>query len=97
MKKQIAKTITILSLLVMFSVGANNVSAFPVCTTCKPPVQYCRTCIPPVQFAVSASAQNVDQASAQDFGGRETAPAAQPEYSFSFALFMARLAMSFWF
>ena len=84
MKKQIAKTISILSLFVMLSVGASNVSAFP-CARCKPPVQY----------AASAPAQNVTQAPARDLGGQETVPTTQPENSFSFTFFLVQLAMGF--
>ena len=39
MKKHIAKTISILSLFVMLSVGAVNVSAGGGCVTCKPTAQ----------------------------------------------------------
>jgi hypothetical protein len=87
MKKQIAKTISILSLFIMLSVGASNVSAFPTCPGCKPK--------PPVQYAVSASAQNVTQAPARGLGGQETVPTAPPENSFSFAFFLVQLAMGF--
>jgi hypothetical protein len=96
MKKRIAKTIAILSLLVMLSMGASNVSAFP-CARCMPTIQWCNGCTPAVQYAVSSSPQNANHASVPDLGDREMAPAAQPESSFSFALYMARLAMSFWY
>ena len=39
MKKQIAKTISILSLFVILSVGASRVSAAGGCAVCKPVVQ----------------------------------------------------------
>ena len=48
MKKQIAKTISILSLFVMLSAGGGNFSAF---------AGGCRTCKPLVQYAASAPAQ----------------------------------------
>ena len=102
MKKHFAKTIAILSLFVALSVGAVNVSTGGGCSTCKPTAQYavsasaqnatqppaqggggCVTCKPLTQYAMSASAQ----APALD--------STQPEDSFSFAFFLARLAMSF--
>src|SRR5262249_20570303 len=86
MKKHIAKTITILSLFITLSVSASNVSAFPgVGNRCEPTAQY----------AVSASAQNATQAPARDSGGQETAFTTQPGDSFSFAFFLAQLAMRF--
>ena len=85
MKKQIAKSISILSLLLVLSVGAVNVSAFPICST---PICLGRA-------AKSASAQNVKPVPAQDAGGQEIVPTAQAEISFSFAFFLVRLAMSF--
>ena len=85
MKKQIAKTISILSLLLVLSVGAVNVSAFPICSTPN-----CRT-----SSVKAASAQNVARVTARDPRGQETAPTAQAENSFTFAFFLVRLAMSF--
>jgi hypothetical protein len=87
MKKQIAKSISILSLLVLLSVGTVNVSAFPSgsCTGvgCRP--------------LISASAPDVPKALAPDPGGRETVPAAQPENSLSFTFFLVQWAMRFWY
>ena len=40
MKKQAARTLSTLSLLITLSVGASKISAFPNCSGCKPPVQY---------------------------------------------------------
>ena len=54
MKKQIARTVTILSLLVMLSVVANNVYAFPAgCPSCY-------------QYSASASAHSTPHAVAAD-------------------------------
>jgi len=93
MKKQIAKTITILSLFVALSVGAFNVSAFGVCGHCKPQGQY----------AVSASAQTTGLASSQSaqYASQEpaqdaTAEDAQPLGDVSsIDFFWTRLVMFF--
>jgi hypothetical protein len=80
MKKQVAITISILSLFVMLSVSASNVSAFPGCPSCKPLIQY----------APTASARIFRPAPAQD----TTAADAQPVGGVSFdALFWVQLAM----
>ena len=111
MKKQIAKTITILSLFITLSVSASNVSAFPsgdpwitdsgyrtqssVSASNVPAGTGCNTCKPQAQYALSASTQNATQTPDRDSDGQETAFATQPEYSFNFAFFLAQLAMSF--
>lgn len=87
MKKQIVKSISILSLFVMLSGSAINVSASG--GTCSVP-----SCRPRQNVAASAAAQDVTQTSTQDSGGRAAAPTAQPEDSFSFAFLLMRL-MSF--
>jgi len=107
MKKHIAKTISILSLFVMLSVSASNVSAFPGGTPWITNSGYrtqssvsasnvstfggCNTCKPQAQYAVSASAQSP----ARDSGGQGTALTTQSENSFSLAFYLAQLAMSF--
>ena len=65
MKKQVAKTISILSLFVVLSVGATSVSAFPC------PGGGCGT---PVQYAVSASVQTTSPADAQSAQDVSSAP-----------------------
>jgi hypothetical protein len=82
MKKQIAKTISILSLFVMLSAGAVNVSASS-CSSCRH------------HFAVSASAPNAIEAPVQDPGGQEPLPIAQPENSFGFVSFLTPWALTF--
>jgi hypothetical protein len=95
MKKHFAKTISILSLIVMLSVGASNVSAFPITTPWLTDSGY--------RTRPLVSANNVSA-----FGGgcttcKPLAPyamsesaqnATQPEYSFSLSFFLAQLAMS---
>ena len=81
MKKQIAKTVSILSLLVVLSVGAASVSAFPVCSRPNCP-------------AVKPRVQNVAPP-AQDLNGQATVAIAKAENSFSLTFFLVRLAMSF--
>ena len=58
MKKHIGKTVSILSLFVMLSVCASNVSAGGGCSTCNPRAQY----------VVSASAQDTTAAVARPAG-----------------------------
>lgn len=87
MKKQIARTISTLSLIVLLSGGAINVSASG--GACSIPS--CR----PRPEAVPAPAKDVTQVSTQDLRGQETAPTAQPDKSFSFAFLLVRWAMSF--
>jgi hypothetical protein len=82
MKKQIAKTISILSLFVMLSAGAVNVSASS-CSSCRH------------HYNVSATAPTAIPAPVQDPGGQETLPIAQPENSLSFASFLAPWALTF--
>lgn len=87
MKKQIAKSISILSLLVLLSVGTVNVSAFPSgsCTGvgCRPRV------------AVKAVAQSVPPTSDQDRASQKLEFTELAKEFFSFELLLARLAMSF--
>jgi len=87
MKKRIAKSISILSLLVLLSVGATNVSAFPSgsCTGvgCRP------------RAAVKTAAQNVLPAPAQDLAGQGLEFTEPAEGFFSFEFLLVRLAMSF--
>jgi hypothetical protein len=84
MKKQIAKTISILSLFVMLSVGSVNVSAGgSVCS-----IPSCR----PRSFV---SESTVTQGAAHDPEGQAPAPSAQSESSYTFAFFLAQWAMYF--
>ena len=87
MKKQIAKSISILSLLVLLSIATVNVSAFPACSTprCRPDI------------AVKAAAHNVPPAAAQNLAGQELAFTEPTEEFFSFEFLLARLALSFLF
>jgi len=91
MKKHIAKTISILSLFVMLSVAASNVSAFGTCGTCNSrSARYAATA--PAQIANLTPAQDASPAPAQD----TTAVDAQPVGDVSsIALFWARLAVFF--
>jgi len=85
MKKQIAKSISILSLLLVLSAGAVNVPAFPICKSTR-----CQEWL-----AARAPAPKETQVPIQDPGGQATLPTAQPESAFNFAFFLVRLAMSF--
>jgi hypothetical protein len=86
MKKQIAKSISTLSLLLVLSVGAVNVSAFPWCN--RPS---CRT----TQNIRATPAQTAKPDPAQDASDQGTVSTAQADVSFRFAFFLAQLAMSF--
>ncbi len=67
MKKQIAKTISILSLFVVLSVSASNVSAFPKCPTgCQPAVRYVASA--PAQTANLATVQAASSVAEQPDG-----------------------------
>ena len=89
MKKQIAKTISILSLFVVLSVSASNVSAFPRCPgMCQPAVRYAASA--PAQTANSATVQIASPAPAQD----TMAVDAQSAGAGSF-VFWAQLALLF--
>ena len=86
MKKQAARTITILSLFIALSVSASKVSAFPNCSGCKPPVQY----------AASVPAQTIDPTFVKSPAPREPLTDAQRQTSDGyFALFWARLLTIF--
>ena len=87
MKKQIARTISTLSLIVLLSGGAINVSANG--GACSIP-----SCRPQLQ-AVPASPKDVTKAATQDPGSRQPAPTGQPDNSSSFAFMLMRWAMSF--
>ena len=91
MKKQVAKTITTLSLFIALSVSASNVFAFPGgCGTCKPSVSYAATA--PGQTANLAAVQNVSPVLGQDTAFAQT----QSESAVGFvALFWTRLAVFF--
>ena len=97
MKKQVAKTISILSLFVMLSVSASNVSAggagCPSCTNRGPWGQYAMS--GPAQTTSSASvlsAQDAGPVPTQD----TTAVDSQPVEDVSFiALFWTRLMVFF--
>ena len=82
MKKQIAKSLSILSLLVLLSVQAANVSAGG--GTCSVPS--CR----PANVAAPATTPNVTKLSEQELGLSE-----QPADSFGFAYFLVRWAINF--
>ena len=82
MKKQAARTMTILGLFIALSGSASKLSAFPTCPTCKPPVQY----------AASVTVQTIDPTIVKSPAPREALTDAQPESSDVFiAFFWARL------
>jgi len=84
MRRQVAKTISIVSLLAMLSVGSINVPAGGgVCS------------IPSCRPRSNLVASRVTQAPAQNTDDRVTAPSAQQSGSFSFPLLLAQWAMSF--
>ena len=86
MKKQAARTITTLSLFIALSVGASNVSAFPICSTCKPSVRY----------AATAPAQTTNATPVPATAPNAALTEAQSESSVgSLALFWARLVTIF--
>jgi len=90
MKKQVAKTITTLSLFMALSVSASNVPAFP---------GGCGTCKPSGGFAATAPAQTANPAAVQNAGPvlwQHTLAQTQSESSVGFvALFWTRLAVFF--
>ena len=84
MKKQAARTLSTLSLLITLSVGASTVSAFP--TGCT------RSCQPPVQYAASTPVQTVNPTSVETPAPSAALTHAQPDRSDVFiALFWLRL------
>ena len=91
MKKQVTKTISILSLFVMLSVSASNVSAFGTCSTCNSrSVRYATTA--PAQIPNLAPAQDGSPAPAQDTTAVDTQPAGDVS---SIALLWVQLATLF--
>ena len=81
MKKQVARTITTLSLFVVLSVGASHVSAFPRCAG---------LCRPAVRYAAAAPAQNAHAVPVQD-----TLAVNAPSAGIGSLDFWAELAMFF--
>ena len=88
MKKQIAKSISTVSLLVLLSGSAVNVYASG--GTCSVP-----SCRPKKNIAMPTTTLDVTPSSTQNPAGQVTATTALPEDVFSFALFMARWVVSF--
>ena len=86
MKKQIAKSISILSLLVLLSIATVNVSAFP---TCQRP-----GCFIP-RIAARATTPDVTKWSEQDLYEQELVFSEQPEDFFGFGYFLAQWALNF--
>ncbi len=87
MKKQTAKTISTLSLLLALSAGAVNVLAFP----CETP--NCQCCGRPM---TRVSAQDIHKQEIKPVEQRqEIKPAEQTEDFFGFAFFLVQLAMGF--
>ena len=91
MKKQIAKSISILSLLVLLSVGSVNVSAFPSgsCTGagCRPKER--------IRVAAPATTLDVTKLSEPDLYEQELVFSEQPEDFFGFGYFLAQWALNF--
>lgn len=87
MKKQIAKSLLTVSLLVLLSGSAITVLA---AGTCSYP-----SCRPKKSMAMPTTTPDVTPSSTQNPVGQVTAATALPEDVFSFAFFMARWVVSF--
>jgi hypothetical protein len=88
MKKQIAKSISILSLLVLLSGGAINVYASG--GTCSVP-----SCRPRVNIAAPSTTPDVAKLSEQELYEQELVFSEQPEDIFGFGYFLAQWVLNF--